>query len=168
MSPGCIWSKAWERRVSKGQVIELSSLRELITEKPFRGWGEDPKRVEAVIKDDAEALALFREAMVVPLREHGGNHGDKEDQGSGTTLNGVRDNDYWHARIQRDCPEELEAIRADEKEILDVRKERGWVSKSKRVTLTGDAHKDRQRLIDAWGEDYVHGLARTIADCDSN
>lgn len=58
-----IENKAWERRISKGKVIELSSLRELITEKPIRGWGEDPKKVEAVIKEDPECLALFYEAM---------------------------------------------------------------------------------------------------------
>ncbi len=67
-----ISNKAWERRVTKGKVIELSSLRELITERPIRGWGEDPKKVEAVIKDDPEALALFREAM-----KHQGNHKPK-------------------------------------------------------------------------------------------
>jgi len=52
----------------------------------------------------------------------------------------------------------LEAIYSGEKEIIDVRKERGWVSPSKRVTLTGDPAEDRQRLIDAWGEDYLKGL----------
>lgn len=58
-----ITNKAWERRLSKGKVIELASLRELITEKPVRGWGEDVRTVEAVIKDDPECLAMFREAM---------------------------------------------------------------------------------------------------------
>ncbi|MFN6398998.1 MAG: hypothetical protein ACK449_03800 [Planctomycetota bacterium] len=66
-----IINKAWERRVNKGRLIELKSLRELITEKPIRGWGEDPKMVEAVIKDDPECLALFREAM---KSERGGDH----------------------------------------------------------------------------------------------
>lgn len=58
-----IKNEAWKRRLNKGNVIELSSFRELITEKPIRGWGEDPKKVEAVIKDDPECLALFRDAM---------------------------------------------------------------------------------------------------------
>lgn len=66
-----IANKAWERRVNKGRVIELKSLRELITEKPIRGWGEDPRNVEAVIKDDPECLALYREAM---KSERGGDH----------------------------------------------------------------------------------------------
>lgn len=162
--------KAWERRhivtadgmprngVSGG-IVELSSLRELITEKPLRGWGEDPKKVEAVIKDDPEALAMFREAMNGTLAEHRApTREERESKGSATTFSDDRGNDYWQARIQRDCPEELQAIKSGEKKIIDVRRERGWVSKSKRVTLTGDPAEDRQRLIDAWGEEYVGRL----------
>jgi hypothetical protein len=46
-------------------LVELSGLRELITAKPMRGWGEDPKKVEAVIKDDIEVLALYTKATTV-------------------------------------------------------------------------------------------------------
>lgn len=154
-----IANKAWERRLSKGKVIELASLRELITEKPVRGWGEDVRTVEAVIKDDPECLAMFREAMNGTLAEH--KRPTKEEQSDkdrGTTFTGVRDNDYWQARIQRDCPEELEAIKSGTKRIIDVRKERGWVPKTKRITTTGDPKTDRQRLVDAWGEEYVRAL----------
>jgi hypothetical protein len=58
-----IKTKAWLRRISSGKVVELTSLRELITAKPVRGWGEDIKTVEAVIRNDPECLAMFREAM---------------------------------------------------------------------------------------------------------
>ena len=58
-----IETKAWLRRISSGKVVELTSLRELITAKPVRGWGEDIKTVEAVIRNDPECLAMFREAM---------------------------------------------------------------------------------------------------------
>lgn len=58
-----IETKAWLRRISSGKVVELTSLRELITAKPVRGWGEDIKTVEAVIRNDHECLAMFREAM---------------------------------------------------------------------------------------------------------
>jgi hypothetical protein len=70
----------------------------------------------AVIKDDPECLAMFRDAMNGTLAGHGGNHKSErvnQDQDSATTLNGVRDNDYWQARIQRDCPEELAVIKDD-------------------------------------------------------
>ena len=65
-----IANRAWERREwvtprgePKGRTIELSSFRELITRKPIEGWGLDPAKVEAVIRDDPEALVMFREAM---------------------------------------------------------------------------------------------------------
>ena len=59
-----IQTKAWLRRISSGKVVELTNLRELITAKPVRGWGEDIKTVEAVIRNDSECLAMFREAMI--------------------------------------------------------------------------------------------------------
>jgi hypothetical protein len=107
---------------------------------------------------------MFRDAMNGKLAEHGGNRKSEteHDQGDDVTLITERGNSnaYWQARIQRDCPEELEKIKRGEKEILDVRKERGWVPKTKRVTLTGDPNKDKQRLINAWGEDYLERLRK--------
>lgn len=95
-----------------------------------------------MLRDEPEVLALFREAMHGTLAAHGGNHVSKpkEEQGSDATLIG-RGNDYWQARIARDCPEELEAIKRGKdgggKTIMQVRQEQGWGSPSKRVTLTG-------------------------------
>jgi len=157
-------NKAWERRVSKGKVIELASLRELITEKPVRGWGEDPKKVEAVIKDDPECLAMFRAAMNGTLAESRRPTKEEQEINLGGTKVNAEDvagtNAYWQARIQRDCPEELEAIYSGEKEIIDVRKERGWVSPSKRVSLRGEWELDAERLIAAFGESYLEEIKR--------
>lgn len=59
-----IAERLWERRRVPGLgVVELPSLRELITAKPLRGWGQDPAMIEAVIRDDAEVLTLWRAAM---------------------------------------------------------------------------------------------------------
>jgi hypothetical protein len=58
-----IRTKAWERREVSGRIIELRNLRELITEMPVRGWGEDPDKIMAIIRDDAEVLSAYREAM---------------------------------------------------------------------------------------------------------
>ena len=52
-----IANEVWVRRSHHGRVIELPNLRELITRKPIEGWGQDPAKIEAVIRDDAEALA---------------------------------------------------------------------------------------------------------------
>jgi hypothetical protein len=59
-----IEERLWERRRVPGHgEVELPSLRELITAKPLLGWGQDPKRIEAVIRDDPETLTLWRRAM---------------------------------------------------------------------------------------------------------
>lgn len=95
-----IRSEAWRRRVSRGKVIELGSLRELITEKPLSGWGEDPDKIAAVIKDDAEALAMFRKAMKcqgkrTDLRSNPTEVEVKQDRGKAYTL----------SRLEREAPQ---------------------------------------------------------------
>ena len=57
-------NRAWEEReVGPSRTVKLNSLLELITLPPFDGWGEDPKKIEALLKDDAESLAKWREAI---------------------------------------------------------------------------------------------------------
>ena len=107
-----IRNRAWERRMSRGKVIELASLRELITEKPLRGWGEDIKKVEAVIRDDPEALVMFREAMKT---ERGGDHTSEEGKANHNNVmvcsDAIQGNSraYSIDRVQRSCDEETVA-----------------------------------------------------------
>ncbi len=109
--------KAWERRISKGKVIELASLRELITAKPIRGWGEDPKKVEAVIKDDPECLAIYREAM---KSERGGDHTTQQGKQQAKRNNvtdcseSVTGNSkaYTCERLKREAPDLFEEVKA--------------------------------------------------------
>ena len=58
-----IVEQVWTHRIYRGKEFRLSNLRELITSPPPEGWGEDPTKIEAVIKDDPVVLPLFREAM---------------------------------------------------------------------------------------------------------
>jgi hypothetical protein len=59
-----IAEEAWKARKLPGKgIVEMQSLRELVTTAPIAGWGEDPAKIEAVIRDDAEVLAMWREAM---------------------------------------------------------------------------------------------------------
>lgn len=114
-----IEERAWERREwvttdgrPKGRTIVLGSLRELITEKPIKGWGEDPKKIEALIKDDPECLALYREAMkcvnqydappTLPdnIKKHKG-------QSEGGTSKA-----YTCERLKREAPELFEEVKA--------------------------------------------------------
>ena len=91
-----IETKAWLRRISRGKVVELTSLRELITAKPVRGWGEDIKTVEAVIRNDPECLAMFREAMKHQGKAENLSYNVREDSSGNSRA-------YSIARVQSQC-----------------------------------------------------------------
>ena len=62
-----IKTKAWtERKIATGKIIKLKSFRDLIVLPPLDGWGENPEKLEAIIRDDVEALTLWREQMTPP------------------------------------------------------------------------------------------------------
>lgn len=110
-----IQEKVWERRIHNGHLIELPNLRALITEKPIRGWGQNPDKIQAVIQDDAEALALFREAMVE------GPGGDKKSEDRIISNNITNDpvergtsKAYTVSRLKRDRPDLFERVVAGE------------------------------------------------------
>jgi hypothetical protein len=109
-----IATKAWERRISKGKVVELSSLRELITEKPVRGWGEDIETVRAVIASDVVCCQMFDEAIT---QKHGGDRKSKDaikidnvklDPSTGNSKA------YTLSRLKRENEELFEAVVAGE------------------------------------------------------
>lgn len=57
-------TQAWESmQLQSGEIIQFRNLRELITTPPLDGWGQDPKKIEALLKDDPEVLVMWREAM---------------------------------------------------------------------------------------------------------
>lgn len=107
-----ISEKAWERRVHNGRVIELSSLRELIESKPVDGWGQDPAKIEAVIRDDAEALAMWHLEMTP---EHGGDHGNQYTGGKSNNITLATPDrgtsrSYTVARLKQQAPELFEKV----------------------------------------------------------
>ena len=66
---------------------------------PLEGWGEDPKKIEAIIKDNAEVLAMYREEMVQ-------GSGARNDLGNNVTeVERVTGNSraYSIARVKKDC-----------------------------------------------------------------
>lgn len=101
-----ILGHAWkQRQLKNGEIIELKNLSELVTSKPMIGWGEDPKTIEAVIKDNPEVLQLFREAM--------SNQGERNDfRNNVTEVNAVTGNSkaYTVDRLKREAPELYEAV----------------------------------------------------------
>ena len=59
--------EAWRRRrIRTGEIVECASFLEFLTAPPLKGCGEDVTKVEKLLKDDAEALRMFREATTRP------------------------------------------------------------------------------------------------------
>jgi hypothetical protein len=102
-----IEERVWEHRIYHGREYRLPNLRALITEKPMAGWGEDPKKIEALIKDDPEVLPMFREAMKGQAgRKCGDNITQLTKAEKGTSKA------YTLTRLQKDNPEIYEEVKA--------------------------------------------------------
>jgi hypothetical protein len=152
-----IGEKAWLRRVSRGQIIELSGLRELITEKPLRGWGEDPAKVEAVIRDDPEALVMFREAM-----KHQGERTDFVDNVNEVERPAGNSRAYSIDRVQRECdPETVAAVMAGEMSA-NAALVRAGLRESRQVYIPRNAAAAVAKLRKQFGDDFIDQLGRAI------
>lgn len=155
-----ITHKAWERRVSKGKVIELTSLRELITERPVRGWGEDPKKVEAVIKDNPEVLAMFREAMKC-VNQHDAppklpddivNRQGQRDAGNSRA--------YSIDRVKRECEPEVVAAVMSGQMSPNAALVKAGIRDNRQVYIPRDPKKAAEKLRQRFGEEFVMAMAR--------
>ena len=96
-----IENRAWEcRQVKMRGVVQLANLREMITRKPMEGWGEDPERIEGLIRNDAETLVMWREAMKGqvgrPVKELDDNITQLNPKGTSRS--------YTVSRLQRESP----------------------------------------------------------------
>lgn len=155
-----IATKAWERRQVHGKVIELGSLRELITAKPVNGWGEDPSKVEAVIRDDPEALAAFREAMLgKPGRPPSEIGNIVTDLDTGVTGNSRA---YSLSRVQRECDSEtVAAVMAGEMSPNAALVKAG-VRENRQVYIPRDPAVAVQKLRSQFGDDFLDGMRRAM------
>ena len=157
-----IEERVWERRVYHGRLIELPNLRALITEKPLNGWGEDPKKIEAVIKDNAEVLAMFRAEMV---GEHGGdrrsegiNHYnvmvDRATQGNSRA--------YSIDVVQRKCDPETVA------EVLagtispNAALQRAGIRKNRQISMLRDPARTALKIRERMGDEYAAMLKSAL------
>lgn len=153
-----IQNKAWERRVSRGKMIELSSLRELITEKPIRGWGEDPKKIEAIIKDDVECLAMYREAMLCQgERNDLGNNITEVGRVTGTSAS------YTVSRLQHESPELFEKVKAGELSANAAAIQAGFRKKMVSVVV-GDPFSAARSLLRHYDADELVEALRAVND----
>ena len=97
-----IENRAWEcRQVKMRGVVQLTNLREMITRKPMEGWGEDPNKIEALLKHDPEVLVLWREAM----NQQGNNqHSKKSKHYNIIPATQGTSRSYTVSRLQRESP----------------------------------------------------------------
>lgn len=153
-----IATRAWERRKVGGKVIELKSLRELIVSKPVHGWGEDPSKVEAVIRDDPEALAAFREAM-----KHQGERTDIDDNVIEVERSPVGNSRaYSITRVQRECDAEtVAAVMAGEMSPNAALVKAG-VRENRQVYIPRDPAEAVQKLRRQFGDDFVNGMKEAM------
>lgn len=95
-----------ERKVRTGKIVKLDSFCDLIVKKPLDGWGEDPAKVEAIIRDDPEVLAMWRDAM-----KEQGKRNDLVDN-----INEVRpkgtSREYTLSRLRSQHPKIFEEVKA--------------------------------------------------------
>lgn len=153
-----IATKAWERRTVHGKVVELGSLRELITAKPVSGWGEDPSKVEAVIRDDPEALAAFREAM-----KHQGERPNLDNNVIEVDRSPVGNSRaYSISRVQRECDSETVAAVMAGAMSPNAALVRAGVRENRQVYIPRDPAAAVQKLRSQFGEDFLEGMRRAI------
>jgi len=152
-----IEERVWECRSHHGRVIELPNLRALITTKPIEGWGQDPKKIEAVIKDDAEALAMFREAM---KGEHGG---DKRGKDNNVILDTPQGNSlsYTLDRLKREAPELFQRVVAKELSANAAAIEAGF--RVKTITVPLDPSRAAAALKRSFSREEVDIIRELLA-----
>ena len=160
-----IAEKAWERRVCRGKVIELKNLRELITEKPIRGWGEDPDKVEALIRDDPEALLAYRDAML------GKEGGDKRSSVSTTDDNVIGERSpvgnsraYSLARVQRECDADTVAAVMAGEVSPNAALVRAGVRENRQCYIPRDPAEAVRKLRKQFGDEFVTAIVAVAGE----
>ena len=153
-----IETKAWESRRTRGKVIRLRSLRELITKEPLDGWGEDPAKVEAVIRDDPEALAMYREAM-----KHQGERTNLDYNVIEVERSPVGNSRaYSLARVARECDAPTVAAVMSGKVSAHAALVKAGLREVRQVYMPRDPAKAFAKLRSALGDEYVDSMIATI------
>jgi hypothetical protein len=159
-----IATKAWERRKVGGKVIELKSLRELIVSKPVHGWGEDPAAVEAVIRDDPEALAAFRKEMEGkpgrPKKPKPGEESDNNVIQIDTPQGNCRA--YSIARVQRECDSETVAAVMAGEVSPNAALVRAGVRENRQVYIPRSPADAVAKLRRQFGDDFIRAMREAM------
>lgn len=159
-----IEERVWERRVYHGRLIELPNLRALITEKPLNGWGEDPKKIEAVIKDNAEVLALYRAEM---LGEEGGTGSNQHKRATCYNITGSHaitgtSRAYSIDLVQRKCDPETVAEVMAGTISPNAALERAGIRKNRQISMLRDPARTALKIRERMGDEYAAMLKSAL------
>lgn len=118
-----IETDAWRERTQRGKTYRNDRFLDFITTTPPAGCGWPPEKVEALLKDDAEALALWRDATT-------GKRGKraKGDNNDNVIINAAQGNSraYTLARLKRERPDLFARIIAKDLSANAAAIEAGW------------------------------------------
>jgi preprotein translocase subunit SecF len=124
---------------------------------PIRGWGEDPKKIEAIIKDDPEALAAFNNAMKLKPGTRMDLANNVSEVGARNTEHGNR-RAYSIERVQKECDEEtIEAVMSGEMSPNAALIKAG-VRENRQIYVPRDAAKAAAKLRERFGEAFADEL----------
>lgn len=152
-----IEEKVWERRVHHGRTYELPNLYALITRKPLEGWGEDPKKIEAIIKDNAEVLAMYRDEM--------NSQGKRNDFCNNVTeVTAITGNSraYSIARVKKDCDPDTVAEVLAGKISPNAALVRSGIRVNRQIFLSQDPAQTAVKIRKAMGEEYALKLSDSL------
>ena len=161
-----IENKAWDCRIHRGRQHKMPNLRALITEKPIAGWGEDPKKIEAIIKDNPEVLALYREAMEGKGGAPTGNQNaskNKQPNNNVIRLNqgGVaktkqgNSRAYSIDRVKRECDKDTVAKVMSGEMSPNAALVKSGIRVNRQVYIPTDPKKLIPKLAEKFGTEYV-------------
>jgi len=115
-------TEAWRKREHRGRVFEHATFLDFITAKPLAGCGWPPEKVEALLKDEPEVLALWRKATT------GKRHVHKADDNNNVIIKPRQGNSraYTLDRLKRERPDLFDRVCAGELSANAAATEAGW------------------------------------------
>jgi hypothetical protein len=129
---------AWRERIHRGKRFHHDRFIDFITIKPLAGCGWEPEKVEALIRDEPETLALWRRATTAKAG------GDRQSE-KAKTISSIRTNAsdvlrgttraYTLDRLKRERPDLFEQVCAKELSANAAAIEAGWRKKKSELQL---------------------------------
>jgi hypothetical protein len=139
-----IETKAYLKREYDGKIWENSSLAEFITCSPLKGCGWPLDKVERLIKDDPEVLAMWRDALTAPVGVH---RKDSDDSDNVTIRNDGRGNSkaYTASRLMHERPDLFDRVIKKELSVNKAAIEAGFRRQS--FTVSDDPRGALRSII---------------------